>query len=291
MIERWVLVAALLLAACGDDDGGVDAGARDAGALRDASSEDAFVPIADAGASDAGGLDGGAASDAGAALDAGTLDAGAVDAGALDASAAMGFGLVTGTCGLVAAEVASPDPSYFVRHLDFMDDGFDDPEERDLLTADAVEILEEGTVGGSSEISEAFAMEVLARCEGASLLLSEGEVDYEPPSSAKTDMVVSIGGARVGVSVVRAFRFPLGSEYRLGDDTAAVERKFGDILESSANVVEEHAWVKQILAVLAYADQAEEVVAMVHAMLEDEERADTIVYVIVTDGDDAIVYD
>ncbi|HJL23449.1 MAG TPA: hypothetical protein RMH80_14545, partial [Polyangiaceae bacterium LLY-WYZ-15_(1-7)] len=199
-------------------------------------------------------------------------------------------GAIAGPCFRVAAELDEATPSYFATRLDFMDDAFDDPEERDLLTPGAREILEEGTAGGSSEISEAFAMEVLARCEGATLLQSETEIRYDPMESTRTDMRVSIDGMPVGVSVTRAFRFPPGSPFTTTDAMGLLEDKLGDILVSSANVEPEFDWVKQILVVMAYADMHEESLRTVWDTLDAETRADTIVYVVITDGDDSPVY-
>ena len=50
-------------------------------------------------------------------------------------------------------------------------------------------------------MSETFAMEVLARCDGAELIKTETEIGYDPPSSKKTDLLVSFDDVRIGVSV------------------------------------------------------------------------------------------
>lgn len=280
----WLLL--LSLGACGDDA----TPNTDAGAALDAAIADAGAMQPDATSDSGPALDGGF--DAGPE-DAGPEDAGPEDAGAPDAGPMFplpGFGTISGSCGTLAAEIPLATPGYIVTSIDFGDDPFDNPEDLGALTSDAQEVLTEGTVGGSSEVSEAFAMEVLARCEGATLLLSESEVRYDPPSSKKTDLVVSLAEERVGVSVVRAFRFPLGTEYPLADGQRVIGRKLRDILESSANVVPEDGWTKQVLAVLAYADQAEDVVEMVRDMSDAGDLADTVIYVIVTDGMDDPIY-
>ncbi|MBK8173110.1 MAG: hypothetical protein IPK60_22635 [Sandaracinaceae bacterium] len=218
-----------------------------------------------------------------------------IDAPALDASesdsggSASGFGTIAGPCGRVLAELDESAPSYFLTHYDFMSDGYNDPEERTLLTEGAQEILADGTAGGSSGISEALAFEVLARCEDATFLKSETEVVYDPTTSKKTDILISIGGMRVGVSVTRAESFPLSDPYTT-EDAAFIERKFNDILESSANVVESDRWVKQILFVMAYGEMHAESIHTVWESLSAETRADTILYVVVTDGDDEVIY-
>ena len=261
-----VLFLSLLLAACG---GNAAVGDR----------ADAEVP------SDASVLVDSSTFDAELAADASVADA------AADASTAAlpGFGAIAGPCGRVAAEINSDMPSYFVTRLDFMSDGFDSAD-TSLLTAGGQEILSEGTAGGSSGESEVFAFEVLARCEGATLVKSETEIVYDPPTSKKTDMLVSIGGDNVGVSVVRAFGFPPTDPYTEEDATTIMERKLDDILVSSTNVVAADAWTKQVLVVVAYADMHAESVRAAWENLDEATRADTIVYVVITDGDDDAIY-
>lgn len=273
---RFILIFAML-SACGDDST-PDAG-RDAGG---------DVPMLDAG-SDSGPGDAGTM-DAGPMLDVG-LDGGGDDVGAPDANMAMGFGAISGPCARLAGELASMEPSFYSTRLDFMDDAYDDPEERPMLTEDAVRLLESPNAGGSSEISEAFALEVLVRCEGANLIATENEIMYAPMESKKTDFLVEMmGGERIGVSVVRAFMFPLGADYTVERAQEVIGDKLDDILESSENVTEEFEWDKQILAVLAPDDMPLASVMSAWMSFSEERRADTIVYVIVTDGEDEGVY-
>ncbi|MFK8002133.1 MAG: hypothetical protein AB8H86_21240 [Polyangiales bacterium] len=279
---RFILILAVL--GCGDDATS-DAG-RDAGG--DVPTLDAS---ADSGPGDAGAVDSGAA-DSGPG-DAGAMDSGGGgdDAGEPDAPSEMGFGAIAGPCARLAGELASAEPSFYSTRLDFMDDAYDDPEERPMLTEDAVRLLESPNAGGSSQISEAFALEVLVRCEGADLIATENEIEYEPMGSKKTDFLVEMmGGQRIGVSVVRAFMFPLGADYTVARAQEVIGDKLDDILESSANVTEEFEWDKQILAVLAPDDMPLESVMSAWMSFSEERRADTIVYVIVTDGEDEGVY-
>ena len=254
-------------AGCSDGSAHTDPDAsRDAGPADDAAPVDADLPF------DAGHADSGI-----------TMDGGPWDAGA------TAFGEIAGPCGRLVAELGVSTPSFFQTRLDFAMDGFDDPAERSLLTAGAQEILMDGTAGGSSGVSEAFAFEVLARCENATLVKSETEIVYVPATSPKTDMLVSMGDVPVGVSVVRAVGFPPDSPYTTAE-ALIIERKLDDILESSANVVAADRWVKQILVVMAYADMHAESIRTVWEGLDPATRADTIVYVVVTDGEDTPVY-
>ena len=273
----WVMLVALL--GCGGDsshdDGGLDAG-FDVGLVADggsdAGSDAAFDARVD-GAPD-GGFD--------AALDA------AFDAG-LDGAAAPGFGAIAGPCPRITGELSTSTASLFSTRLDFGDDPFDVPEDVSRLTPGGQEIWMEGTLGGSSGESEVFAFEVLARCDGAALLKSESEIRYVV-EGAKTDILVDFGGTPIGVSVTRAFVFPPSEPYTVALAQDLLMRKLSDILESSANVAPEDRWRKQILVVMAYADMHAESIMSAWAALDPSITADTIVYVVVTDGMDEPLY-
>lgn len=199
-----------------------------------------------------------------------------------------GFGAITGACGVIDDELYDPAPSLFVNGLDFADDPYD-ISDFELLTLHGQELILDGNAGGNSLYSEVFAMEMLARCELATLIASETEILYDVQGKI-TDILVEIDGERVGVSVVRAVGFPKDAPYTVAQATTILERKLGDILQSTANVSEEHRWVKQILHVLAYADQHADSVEAAWLQLPAEVRADTIVIVTVTHGDDLFMY-
>ncbi|MCB9598125.1 MAG: hypothetical protein H6719_35760 [Sandaracinaceae bacterium] len=273
---RWLGAALLLLTAC-DPATPSDAGPTpmDAGGL-------------DAGTLDGGGLDA-ATSDAGGA-DAGGADAATSDAGAFDAGLADAIGALSGACGEIDDELLSPESFLFENAIDF---GPVPLMEMDItrLSPGAQELLMEGTIGGSSIYSEAIAYEVLYRCEGAALLKSESEIVYMDPMGTHTDMLVDIDGHRVGVSVVRAVGFPRDAPYPLSQAMTLLMRKVGDVTESSASVADEDRWVKQILHVIAYAPMHADAMRMAWAMIDPAVRADTILVITVTDGEDAFIYD
>ena len=283
--RRLLLAVLLVAAACGDDlsDAPADGSPADLGVV-DAS--------ADFGGRDGDTFDGSDNLDL-AMADVGT-DAGSdmdtPEDAARDAPPSMGFGTLAGPCFLLDTELTDAEPSLFMTHLDFAMDAFDDPVERPLLTDGAQQILEDPNAGGSSKLSEAFAFEVLARCEGAALLKTETEIAYQTPGTI-TDLLVEIDGLKIGVSVVRAFVFPPSSPYTVEEATTKIGDKLEGILASSANVAPEDAWTKQILAVIAYGDMhAQSVRAAWEETLDAETRANTIVYVVVTDGDDQPLY-
>lgn len=198
-----------------------------------------------------------------------------------------GLGVIAGDCGLIdAMELDSPSPFTFQNSIDFGRIGFD----YDMLTPGGQEVYDDGNLGGSSLESEVISFEVLARCEGASLLATEAEILYTDPMGIKTDILVEIDDRVVGVSVTRAVGFPFDAPYTEMQANDLLTGKLEDILASTANVAPADAWVKQILHVIAYADMHAESILAAYATLPPEVTADTILLVTVTNGDDAFVY-
>jgi hypothetical protein len=232
-------------------------------------------------AADAGALDGGEV-DAAIVVDAGPADAGSLDAGPTE------VGVIEGTCGVLDdGELLSPSSFVFDNAIDFPM-AFT-PTDETRLSAGAQEILLDGTAGGSSGYSEAFSFEVLHRCEGAALLKSETEIVYDATGSI-TDILVEIGGHRVGVSVTRAVAFPFDTPYDVPTAQMLLERKLAGILESTANVSAGDAWVKQILYVIAYAPMHAASILAAWDLVDPSLRADTILMVTVTNGMDDFIY-
>lgn len=212
----------------------------------------------------------------------------AIDTPAIDA--ATGFGELSGMCGVLndpellgGAPVLVQDAMTFAR-------AYVDPDDRSLLTAGGVHLIETPNAGGSSEMSELFAFEQLARCEGASLVKTETEITYTNSGGKKTDILVMIDGHKIGVSVTRAFAFPIGTPYTEQQATTLLTRKLDDIQLSTANVTAADAWEKQILAYQAIDDQAAQTVVGVWNGLDAATKADTILLVTVTNGEDLFIY-
>lgn len=245
-------------------------------------------------------LDAGVVADAGDVIDAGSIDAGSVDAGAPDASVfdagasdagpmvpLGGFGVISGACGpLSLMDLTSPGPSTFDTRLDFGTAAFD----AGLLSDGGYRLFNTPNAGGSSVASETFSFEVLHRCELAELFATETQVTYTPSTSKKTDLVVSLEGQVVGVSVARAFKFPPGTPLLVSDARTLLNGKFSDIQVSSRNVDPPWRWRKQILHVLAYDDVARQAVLDAAAQIDAGVRGDTILYLTTTDGNDAFIY-
>jgi hypothetical protein len=206
-------------------------------------------------------------------------------------TALRGFGGITGTCGVVSPQLDEATPSLFAdRNLDFGTDPYDDPEDRSKLTAGGITIMETPNAGGSSLYAELFAFETLARCEGASLLKTESEIVYDVAGGPIVDLLVAIGGSKVGVRVTRAVSFPFENPYSEEQATTLLDRKLDDLVESSQNVSDEDAWVKAALVVVAYSQQHADTIESAWAQLDAPTKADTVVYVLVTDGSDSFIY-
>jgi hypothetical protein len=192
-------------------------------------------------------------------------------------------------CGVLGeAELTGVDPLWFDGELTFAEP-YDDPADRDQLTAGGVEIILDGNAGGSSLYSEVFAFEVLHRCELATLLKTETEVIYDVEGK-KADLLVEIDGHKIGVSVTRAVTFPFGDPYTIEAATTLIDRKLDDILlaRDAANIADR--WEKSLLATLAYDLQHAQVFMAAWNGLDAATRADTIVIVFVTSGDDLFIY-
>jgi hypothetical protein len=200
-----------------------------------------------------------------------------------------GFGAISGDCWILDDEEWSSESSFiFTNAIDFAADGYDD-DDLTLLTDGGQEIIEDGNAGGSSVLSEVFAFEMLQRCEAASLLKTETEIDYDTAGKI-TDLLVEIDGHKLGVSVTRAYGYPPEDPYTVAQATTLLEGKLADIIASSANVAASDAWVRQILHILAYAPEHAAAVATAYEGIAADLTIDTIVIVTVSEGDDEFIY-
>ncbi len=299
--RAWI--AAMLLCACGTISERPDSGSpHDAGGQADAGGEgggeaggEGGGDAGGEGGGDAGGEGGGDAGGEGGgdAGGEGGGDAGGDGGGQADAGVSVplpGFGIITGECGvLTEAELTSLSPSFFTGHLDFADDRYDDPDERPLLTDGGQIIVSSPNAGGSSVFSETFAFEVLARCELAELLKTENDLIYDPPTSKKADILVSIGGRNVGVSVVRAVTFPFGNPYMLNNAVNIISGKVSDIEIARANIVGD-SWEKSVVVAMAYDEQHAQVLHQAWESLDAGVRSNVAVLTWISDGDDLFIY-
>lgn len=284
-----------LAAACGDsrDGTGGAGGAGGAGGDSSDSSSSAGSATASVGAGGEGGSittgGGGGDETAGGGAGAGGDGAGGAGGGAGTGGGEPleGYGALSGTCGDIDLDdILSPDPEILPNALDFSARPTFDVS---LLSPGGQEMYADGNLGGSSLYSEIFAYEVLYRCESAAFLKSEGEIVYATDGK-KTDLLVAIDGEKVGVSVVRAMSFPKGNPYPVMQAYSVLEGKLADIQQSSANVDPQDAWKKQILAVVAQTSEHADAIQQAYGMVDPGTKADTIVVVTVTEGNDDFIY-
>jgi len=197
-----------------------------------------------------------------------------------------GLGDISGDCGLIDDELLSGAPYLFANVLDMGASEFD----YDLLTEGGQEVWDDDNLGGSSLESEVMAYEVLARCELADLVKTESEILYIDEGGKKTDILVEITGIRIGVSVTRAYAWPEDAPYTIEQATGLLNDKLADVLLSSANVDPADAWAKQILHVMAFTADHGGSIQAAWADIEPSVKADTLLVVTVTDGNDDFIY-
>jgi hypothetical protein len=204
--------------------------------------------------------------------------------------AAPGYGTVAGACRQVAPRLDDTAPSLVgTTTFDLGTDPYDDATDRASLTAGAQTVLTSPDGGGSAGLSRALAYEVLARCESADLLKTGDQIVYDQPG-ATTDLLVDVDGSKVGVAVVRGFGFPPGSPLPLDQAVALLDGRLDDVVESTAGVSPQDRWVKQVLVVMAYDAPTAAVIGTAWATLDGATRADTVVYVVTTEGADDTIY-
>jgi hypothetical protein len=273
----WTFASVVTLAAaCGDNGSAGSAGSAGSGASTASSTGSASTSGATSGGGEAG--SGGASS---------STSAGGAGGGQGGGGGSMTYGVIEGMCGVINLDdVQAATPELVSNTIDFTGRLPFDPM---FLSPGGQEMIEDGNLGGSSLYSEAFAYEVLYRCDAAILLKTEAEIVYAIDGK-KTDLLVEIDGAKVGVSVVRAMSFPEGAPYPVSQAFDVLDGKLADILLSSANVAPEDAWEKQILAVVAQTPAHADAIAEAYDMVDAATKADTIVLVTTTEGDDHFIY-
>ncbi|MFT3695033.1 MAG: hypothetical protein QM831_17985 [Kofleriaceae bacterium] len=216
-----------------------------------------------------------------------------IDAPPDSPASTQGFGALSGMCGVITSAelVTGSAPQTIQVTFDFQRQ-YMDPADRPLLTAGGATMAAIPNAGGSSGLSEVFAYEELARCEGAVLVHTETEVVYDPPTSKKTDLDVMLDGHMVGVSVTRAFKGPFGSgDLAMADAVTLAQKKFSDIHESTAGVqTTGDKWDKQILAVLTDSDTDAQTWLAATATLDPAVIGDTILVLTTTNGADDFIY-
>jgi hypothetical protein len=195
------------------------------------------------------------------------------------------LGSLSGECGGLLAELTKTTPSLYANTLVFMTG---ESYSKDTVSKpDGVKMYETANAGGSSGESEVMSFEVLHYCDDASLVKTETEILYAPPDDSGpnsiTDILVSIGGKKVGVSVTRAYK-PAPQILTDADAKDIIEKKLDGINRSSVRVLAADKWVKQILHVFVANADHEAAVKRVIPTIDPTKRADTIILITRTTG-------
>ena len=138
--------------------------------------------------------EGGSSPDAADAADAKPHDAG-VDTGGSDDILGT---LASGSCGIVKNELTQATPSLENNLLVFV---AGETYDRASLSPGGQALFDIANAGGSSVESEVMSFEVLHFCEGATLLKSETQISYEPPSDAGANTITDILGCSATAEV------------------------------------------------------------------------------------------
>jgi hypothetical protein len=194
-----------------------------------------------------------------------------------------GYGDITGDCGGLDLDAG---PVLLRSVLDLGPDPWDP----DRLSEGAQEVIEDDNLGGSSIESEALSYDMLYRCELAALVKTESEILYVDDGGKKTDLLVQLDGTGVGVSVTRAFHWPPESDWPQEEADAQLIDKLSDIGLSAANAHPDDAWERSFLSIIAYDEIHEAQIAAAWEAVDGAILADTVVWIIRTDGNDEVVY-
>jgi hypothetical protein len=192
------------------------------------------------------------------------------------------LGTITGACPLTASHVREAGPSVVKNTLAFT---ASESWSRANLSPGGQRVFDSPNAGGSSIESEVMTFEMLHFCDGATLLKTEKEIVYDDPpeggAATITDLLVNIGGDKVGVNPVRPYK-PGGMND--AEVKTVVENKLASIVASSARVSTGDKWVKQIMHVWCFNQACVDSFDRVYPTIPEATRANTIVLVTKTEG-------
>jgi hypothetical protein len=187
------------------------------------------------------------------------------------------LGTMTGSCGHVKLYLTTTSSSLIQNGIEFV---AGETYDKASLSDDGDRLFDTPNAGGSSTESETMSFEILRACDGAKLLKTETEITYSPPDSSGpnsiSDMLVEIGGKKIGVQVTRVYR-PPGQTLTDEDAKTTLVKKLEGINRSTVRVLPADKWVKQILHVFTANKAGTDAVLRVLPTLDASLKADTIV--------------
>jgi len=198
------------------------------------------------------------------------------------------WGPISGAaCGGLDAALTSPEPSFYTSTWEIDVTAFD-PQ---LLDTGPAFRFSQPNAGGSSKCSEVMSMQWLISCEGAEYYQIETGIHYTTTTGSITDYELIIGGHKIGVSVTRAYLGPTVTDYTVAAATTLLTKKLEGVIESTANVAPDDAWVKQILHVWTLRPDWVPILEEAWDALSADLKSDTIVLVTVEANTTYIVTD
>jgi len=266
LLRLSALFAFATLAGCsGSDDAPGSASTVDAFVADTATEIDTSLPV-DAGAETA-------------ALDS------ASDASVGDSIAPFDIlGTASGECGAIKGLVKAASSVVVEIPLTF---DSTDKYERARLSPGGKVVYDAPNAGGSSKESEVMTYELLYHCDDAALLKTETLIKYGPAADGSpatiTDMLVTIGGEKIGVNPKRVFK-PLPLSMTDDEVRTQLVKDFQSINGSSARVLPEDKWVKQILHVWVPNTTYYDAVKRVLPTIDAATKSNTIVLITRTTG-------
>lgn len=157
------------------------------------------------------------------------------------------------------------------------------------LTTDGQIVYDDYNSGGSSQIPNSLAMNVL-NLMGYDLYKASGEIIYKDPSGKEMNILVLSGDSNFGVIISRAFSFPPGSFYLLSQATSFLESKLSDVRQAKENISNLNQIESSLLFVFAYDSQHANVISEAWNGLDSTIKLDVTLILITTDGSDGFIY-
>lgn len=159
------------------------------------------------------------------------------------------------------------------------------------LGADAARCAQSPNAGGRSVVSEAVAVEVLARTLNARDVLTEMEIVVWG-GWKMVDFIARIGGTRVGISVTRAMKHPHPSLFDQDEADRLVEKKLSGLVVARAGITKRQRHSHAILMIWCETAEIEKmVVRAFERVVADPTYDEVALYTIVATDSPWLFYD
>lgn len=188
-------------------------------------------------------------------------------------------------CALIAGALREPDLALIIDSM-----ALDVTRKLDVtkMSDCAQRVYSTENAGGSSELSEAFSMELLSSVLGAKLDKTELELQYFTGTEHRskiTDFSVVVDEQVIGVSVTRACcRWPhVSGAFGIEDAVRLLTKKLDGVVESTKHV-SNASWTKQLLHVFVPDEAVLSLLREAYDMVGAHLRANTVVVLTLCTG-------